>query len=323
MKSLVWRVVYLLQIHRFFRYFNRKKLAILLYHGVSPKISQGISNYRGKFIEPKNFNRQIKYLKKNYTILELDKAIELLKSNSLPLYSLIITFDDGYKNFYDYAYPILKQNQIPATVFLPTDFIDKKIPLWVDRLEYAIGLRKESFQHKIKTDTALRQKLKLLPENKKNEELKKIEDMNVEKLDNFSGEKSAYAPLEWSQILEMQNNKINFGAHTKTHPILTQLSAEETKKEITESALILKEKTGKISKIFSYPNGQPKDFNEEIKTIMKKTNFKGALTTIEGFNDKNTDMFELKRITMDKTDNFAYFLSCVSGIKFFIKKLFK
>lgn len=323
MKSLVWRAVYLLQIHRFFRYFNRKKLAILLYHGVSPKINCGIFNYRGKFIRPKNFSRQIKYLKKKYNVLELDNAIELLISGSLPPYSLVITFDDGYKNFYDYAYPILKQNQIPATVFLPTDFVDKKIPLWVDRLEYAIGARKDPIQAHIKMDSNLRQKLKSLPENEKNEKLKKIEDMNIEKLNNFSSEKSVYAPLEWNQILEMQNNKINFGAHTKSHPILTKISAEEAKKEISESALILKEKTGKISEIFSYPNGQSEDFNENIKTTAKESGFKGALTTIGGFNNKNTSLFELKRITMDRTDNFAYFLACVSGTKFFIKKLFK
>lgn len=298
-------------------------MIILLYHGVSPKISQGIFNYRGKFIEPKNFNRQIKYLKKKYNILELDKAIELLKSNSLPPYPLVITFDDGYKNFYDYAYQILKQNQIPATVFLPTDFIDKKIPLWVDRLEYAIGSRKESFRQKTETDTALRQKLKSLPENEKYKELEKIENESKSALCNIRCCTTAYAPLEWNQILEMQNNKINFGAHTKSHPILTQISQNEAEKEITESALILKEKTGKISEIFSYPNGQPKDFNESIKTALKESGFKGALTTIKGFNDKDTNLFELKRITMDKTDNFAYFLSRVSGAKFFIKKLFK
>lgn len=279
----------------------------MLYHGVDKK--------RRKYVSPENFEKQIKYLKRNYNILGLEDAMAKLKNNNLPSHSLVITFDDGYKNIHDFAYPILKTHEIPATVFLATDFIDKKIPLWTDRLEYTAGNTEKI--------NKLKELLKTLPESKKKEKLESIEKKCGQSLEDFSEDKKIYAPLSWEEIMEMKTQKIDFGAHTESHAILTKLSEEKAREEIKNSKKIIKEKADNVSNVFAYPNGQKNDFDENIKKIVREENFENALTTIPGFNDNKSDPFELKRFTMDDTNNFDVFLATISGIRAFLQKIKK
>lgn len=79
-----------------------------------------------------NFKNQIAWLKKNFQILPLLTLVEHIKSNTLNSKSICITFDDGYAdNFYN-ALPILKQFQVPATVFITSGMIGKKNPFYWD-----------------------------------------------------------------------------------------------------------------------------------------------------------------------------------------------
>src|SRR5947207_2890344 len=106
--------------------FEPNKLTILTYHGVSPE---------GKFIRPKTFSRHIDFIKRRYHVLPLDNAVEKLYRGALPRNALAITFDDGYKNLYDFAFPVLREFNLPATMFLPTDFVFNKMPIWTDLVD--------------------------------------------------------------------------------------------------------------------------------------------------------------------------------------------
>ncbi|MBP9757809.1 MAG: polysaccharide deacetylase family protein, partial [Candidatus Pacebacteria bacterium] len=113
-----------------FRFFHRHSLTIVLYHGVAPEAEGGLAampaqaghagiyNYRGKFIRPDVFERQVAYMNRHYTILPVDEALRRLDDGTLPDYALAITFDDGYRNFYEHAYPVLKASHTPATMYL-------------------------------------------------------------------------------------------------------------------------------------------------------------------------------------------------------------
>lgn len=298
----------------------------MLYHGVDKKRDWGIYNYREKFIIPENFENQIKYLKNNYTIISLDKAIEYIKNKkNFPPNPLVITFDDGYKNIYKFAYSIIKNYHTLVTVFLATDFIEKNTPLWVDRLEYSINKCQNSLlkskKQKIKCDKERREKMKNLLEAEKESELRKIELKCGEILNDFFTEREVYAPLSWKEVIEMQNSGIEFGAHSQTHAILTKISPKQAREEVKNSKILLETKLGKISQVFSYPNGQKNDFNEEIKEILRNYGFCGGLTTIAGLNNLNSDPFSLKRLSMDGTNDFVIFIVTISGIKFFLQKI--
>ena len=106
---------------------------------------------------------------------------------------------------------------------------------------------------------------------------------------------------------------ITFGAHTLTHPVLSRLPKKDAEKEIAESKKTLEKGLDRKVDFFSYPYGARGDFNEETKEIVKG-NFSCAVTTIPGFNNANSDMFELRRIGCSHENDFIVFKVKVSGM---------
>jgi peptidoglycan/xylan/chitin deacetylase (PgdA/CDA1 family) len=303
------------------RFLDRNSLTILLYHGVAPDSPHGIYNYRGKFISPELFERQIRYLSRQYTILPLDEAFDLWKQKRLPPRALAITFDDGYENNYAYAYPVLRKQGVPATIFITTDFVLHKMPLWFDRLEYAIGVQTGTRAERVSRDAALRAALKRDTPEKISGELRQMETSGS--FSDFSGDRSVYAPLTVAQIKDMQRDGITIGAHTKTHPILSMLTPEGMQREIEGSRDELQAQFGPVSRVFAYPNGQPGDWNETTERAVQEAGFLSALTTIEGVNGESADPLRLRRIALDGIHDMTVFDGVVSGLRAKLRRLLR
>jgi peptidoglycan/xylan/chitin deacetylase (PgdA/CDA1 family) len=314
MKRLFLALCSLIGISNFFRFLHKHQLTVLLYHGVAQRKEWRIFNYQGKFIEPVHFDSQMRYFRKHYTILRLDEAVEKLRCNDLPAYSLAITFDDGYRNFYTHAYPILKKYNIPATMFLATDFVLDKKPLWVDRLEFAIGGQSGSKEEKKLLDARLRSELKKLTSSEREKRLQAIERRS-ETLNDFENERSVYAPLSLLEMREMAEQGISFGAHTKSHPILARESKKIIDEEIREAKEALESKGIPLSSVFAYPNGQPGDWNEDVEQVVARTGFTSAVTTVEGANEKRTNVFAYRRNVMDATSDDLSFAAIAAGVR--------
>ena len=105
----------------FFLIVPRYIVPILMYH----EIGQGEGSF---YVSLDNFNKQMEYIKnKGYEVISLDSLVESIKSNKrLKRNKVVITFDDGYKNNFTYASPVLMKMGFPATIFLITDFMGKK-----------------------------------------------------------------------------------------------------------------------------------------------------------------------------------------------------
>ena len=321
MKGFLYRALLFLGVVALVRFFHRRGLTILLYHGVAPKDEAGgIYNYRGKFISPESFEHQLRYLAPRYTILELDDAVTRLQGGTLPKNALAITFDDGYRNFYTHAYPILSRMGIPATMFVATDFVLRKRPLWVDRLEYAIGHGEAPLEEKKQRDDRLRNELKALSHEDREKRLAQIEHDAGRALTDFEEDRAVYAPLSVYEIREMQEAGMSFGAHTRTHPILSRERPEDAHAEIAGSITEL-QALMPLSKVFAYPNGQPGDWTEDNERATEAGGCIAALTTIQGVNTKSTPLYRLKRMAMDATDASAAFASVVSGVRLFLGKI--
>ena len=187
-------------------------------------------------IQQSIFENQIKFLKKKYNFISLKHYSEVLsgKGDDLPDNPIIITIDDGYQDNYTVAYPILKKYSIPATIFITTDFINKKNWLWFNKLKYilkhtkkqkfqfALGDKEKKFiinnphtKHNAQLDIfSYCKRLTVAEINYLLEQLAKALDVIVPPLTSIE-----YQPLTWPQIQEMQSNNIDFGSHTCTHPI--------------------------------------------------------------------------------------------------------
>jgi peptidoglycan/xylan/chitin deacetylase (PgdA/CDA1 family) len=299
-----------------FQYINRRSLTILLYHGVAPKHEQGIYNYKGKNISPEAFRKQLSYIARHYTVLPLDESVQKLRENNLPLHALAITFDDGYRNFYTHALPLLKEFNMPATVFLVTDFVLRKKPIWVDRLEYAIGQKNAPREQRIAEDTRIRGELKMLTTRECERRLEPIERQAGSTLEDFLAERAVYAPLNEGEIIDMRRAGITIGAHTKSHPSLPHLSELDAKEEIGGSKRALERHFGAISQLFCYPSGR---WNETTERLVREAGFAGALTTVEGVNTSKTHPFRLRRFSMDGIEHVARCAAAISGLRSFLR----
>ena len=315
-----------------------KKPRIFLYHGVSPEIQNyGIANYRQKFIRPESFREHLVWMKKRFKVLPLFTIIERLNhKEEFDTPACAVTFDDGYQNLYHYAFPVLKELRVPATVFLTTDLVDQKGPLWVDILEYSIGMTTEtemevkemkkkfllkSFTDRCKADALIRDFLKKIPNQEKVkilEEITRAAGKDLRK--NFAT--SPYHCFTWDEMREMEKYGIEFAPHTLNHPILSRLDQKEAEKEIKESSDRLKIELKNPLPIFAYPNGQPEDFTDETILILKKFGFVAALTTVSDTIAPQADLFRLPRFSLDGTDDMALFRITASGLKKELRSIF-
>lgn len=304
-----------------------------MYHGV---VKEELSPFCWTQISEKKFEYQINYLKKRYTILKLSEVVHRMQNN-LPLRrnTAVVTFDDGYKNNYTIAYPILKKMQIPATIFLVTGCIGKGSMCWPDILysgirdsrEKEIDLRQfglkqypiRTLKEREKANEEIVQYLKSIPSDKKEVLLKEIiRRLRVE----INMKSNPFELLNWEEIKVMdQEGFIEFGGHTVTHNILSQMNVHEMEREMIESCRTIEGHLGKRCPWFAYPNGRKRDFNAKAKDILKANGILCGLSTIPGLNNSMDDLFELRRISIGSNTSNARFICLISGLLFRLKSL--
>ena len=333
-KSLSWLFYYSGINHLFYKIGNRKTF-FLVYHRVLDINSNFSFNRSLVSSSVGSFKRQMQYLSERYNVISLEKFCEYHKKKiSPPKNSVIITLDDGYRDNYKHVYPILKKHKLPATIFIATDAIEENVLLWWDKVAYIINkskinyfeikeLGKYSLRNKYEKLKALRiisLKLKNMEEIKKNYLIEELICILKVKIPDIKKNKRLF--LRWNEIKEMSTDGILFGSHTASHTILTNISIAETHKEIRNSKYILEKNISKKIKYFSYPNGYYSDFDNEIKKIIKKNGFECALTYIPGRNDINSDLFELRRNSVDYDTDITLFKNKLVGFDIFSVRLY-
>lgn len=319
------------------KFINRKKIRVLMYHGVDERQTDFILDDPTLVISTKNFEEQIKYLSKSYNIISTHDLVAHIKNKiSFPLNSVVITFDDGLKNNFINAFPILQKYNAKATIFLTTDYIDTLKINWSNKFYYfinKIGLNEfvEEFEREFPAYPNLIEKIghKNLTENMNFILKYKIDENIREKFiqrlyDKFgikiNKEEIKHLYLSWKEIKKMADAGISFGSHTSTHPVLSLLDYEKAEKEIIDSKKNIEVKLDKKIHLFAYPYGNKDSFNSNIKKILAGYNFLCAVSTIEGFNNLNSDLYELKRISI-VDEPFYYFKLRIEGLEGFIEKI--
>jgi peptidoglycan/xylan/chitin deacetylase (PgdA/CDA1 family) len=259
-------------------------------------------------VKIEHFERQIRYLKRNYDIISLEQAVSSLTRGQAPGRAVVVTFDDGYKDNYTNAFPILEAYDAPATIFLTVGVIDSEKILWYDLIANAF---KKTLKEKLdlrnyglreyKTST-LGDRTFAAKETAIYAKNLSIETRDLFIIDLLKGLdvryddiKNSDLMLTWEDIAGMNNGLITFGNHGISHTIMTNLTPEEVSRELEDSKKILEQKTGLQVSFFAYPNGRRTDFNAEIKLSLKNSGYSCACTLINGFNKPGIDRFELRR----------------------------
>jgi peptidoglycan/xylan/chitin deacetylase (PgdA/CDA1 family) len=306
---------------RLMREVGRRGVRILLYHRFPESIRQSLES-------------QCAHLRKYYHLVSLTEVHAWLRGEqSLPPNSLAVTVDDGYRDFYCTAYPIFRAYRIPVTVFLASDFLDRKCWLWGDRVEYAFqrtvlrnvelalapGELKTfplvSADLRTQAISAVKAAAKRMSNQAKLQLI--LEDLPDRLQVEFPLEPPEQsAPLEWHEVRQMSSDGIDFGGHTKTHPILSSLGSEtQMCEEILGSKRRIEEELNKPVLHFSYPNGTWPDLNSETLDVVKRGGFCTAVIAQGGVNYRNANPFLLRRNTVEAETGEIVFGKYATGFR--------
>jgi len=309
-----------------FRLVNRNKVLILTYHRFSD-VDDGRSTTSRAFAD------QLAYLKAHYSILPLSRIAKMLSNGSrMPASVAAITIDDGFRDSYEIAYPILRDFGVPATVFVVTHFVDKKAWLWTDKLRYLTGKTKtdtatlkfsgryltiklNAFASRLEVAARINSILKTLPDKVKDEAIEEIAiTLGLELPKEPPAE---YAPVSWEQLCEMDSHGLEIGSHTVTHPILTNTSDGQLGRELRDSRARLEEVLGRTVKLFCYPNGS---FDQRVRSAVANAGYECAVTTELGLNGRNSDLLALHRVAAEL--DLDHFVQSTSGFEEVKMRLF-
>ena len=311
---------------------------VVMYHYVRDLKNSRYPNIKGLDIE--RFKKQIKFFKENYNFIKMNDLIEYYKSpnkKKLPEKSILLTFDDGYKDHYTYVLPVLLENSIQGSFYIPTKcFQDKKI-LDVNKihfiLESCVG-KEEKILNEIKGNLEINKDSRILfsyndyfkeyavasrfdkkevifikrmlqvvlPEDYR----EKLVDLLFKKYVCSIGDKIISERAFWEelyltpdQIRLMEKIGMHIGFHSHNHVWLNSLSKEEQESQIKFSINYFKEIGINTEKMtISYPYG---GYNEDTIELMKKYKIPlGFTTEVKKIDLKISDCLKLPR--MDTND---------------------
>lgn len=241
--------------------------------------------------------RNFAYLKRHYNIIALNDYLDAIKDNnyhSLPHKALVLTFDDGHASNYK-LFPLVKELNIPVTLFLCSEIVGTNRHFW--------------FRHNINSSTVAY--LKGLSNNERLQALDKL---------GFCQTKN-YDTCQALQDLEIEEMKEFFDlqSHTQFHPILPNCTEEEAFNEISKSKHDLENRYNLKIRSLSYPNG---DYSERNIEMAKQTGYECGITVDAGYNGPDSDLFRLKRLSVNDARTLDELVVKASGCYILLKNLF-
>lgn len=281
-------------------------LRVLTYHRVDEVKARPWLDPALISASPEVFESQMKYLADNYEPISIFDVLRVLETNTqimLPPRAVLVTFDDAYQDFEQYAWPILKRYQIPVTLFVPTAFPDHpERSFWWDKLFHALHttVKKEIVtpigNFAIGTDSDRRQinlSLKSYIKSLSSDEA----ILFVEDLENqLNVSSQANCVLGWKALRKLANEGVTLAPHTQTHPIMNHIQPSAMQDEAEGSFYDLQREIGETPPVFSYPSGFHK---QEVVSAVRAAGFKLAFTTERGINILgDADPLTLRRINV-------------------------
>lgn len=308
MKTAALSAALTLGLDRPFRWLRRRSAVVLMYHGFTDRPSDGLVNYQGNRLQQSMFRRQLAFLKENCAVVTLRQvAASLSGGPALPDYAVALTIDDGYESVYTLGFPALREANLPATLFVATQFVDERVPLWPDRLEHAFAGAPGDAAARRERLKALQRRAKDMLPARRDALIAPVEAELGRKLVLDASAPETYRPVTWAQAREMaESGLVEIGSHTHTHTIMTLLK-DEARGELALSKALVEKNVGRPCDLFCYPNGDYDDFSPATSALLREAGFECGLTTVAGFVAPGSDPFTMLRFGTDDRDSFDKF----------------
>ena len=322
MKKIIFYLLLFVRFNKFLSFIktNKKEIITLMFHRINNE-----KDILWPSMKPKNFEKLIKLLKNNTKIISINEIFSnSINETKLPI--IIISFDDGYKDFIKFAMPILLKHNVPAHINICPGLIEKNSIPWTQLINYfLLNNNKELDVLFKKFNIRYNNKIDEFEFNKICNQINSLNPSDYEYLideiykinNNFSNQL-----MNWNDLYQCYKNNFLIGSHSMNHQNLDKIvNKEKILYEILESKSIIEKKTGIKTNIFAFPNGF---YNNEALNIAKKY-YKYLLLC----QDKNTivsnhnDYYLLPRINNAKNDFREEFLRSLGLHQFLKKILFK
>lgn len=291
------------------RHLFRRKAIVLMYHRIA---DLEIDPWE-LAVSPENFEEQLKVLKQWYKAVPVNELVTQLHSGSITHKSVCLTFDDGYRDNYLFAKPLLEKYQCPAVFYIPTQYIGQEKKFWWDELQeiiltsgklpqsLSVMIDKEQFEYTIDHEAQLtpeqwnKHKVWVWPVEPPTrrcglylalwEKLKPLPYLQIQLVLNHIKTWAAFNqapgtedfPMTGEQLANLTDHPwITTGIHTVSHPALSFHSKSVQQDEITTSRLYLDSYRGKPSDSIAFPYG---DYNDLTLSVVQEQQLKAAFTT--------------------------------------------
>ena len=316
----------------------RGKVTILMYHRVVS--GEELSRHYiqpGMYVATSTFERHVIFLKNHFEIISMSDLLLMWEEQRWDPRQryCVVTFDDGWLDNYLYAFPVLRQYAVPATVFLPTGFIGTEDWFWPEKVAWMYrqyATREEG--EKQRCLVALRSRHSWLGGFEQavvrgdvNALIEHCKTFNPEQVDTLLsswaaslgvGLPSERQVINWDEARAMSAAGVSFGSHSVSHKILTKLKPGEIVREVEDSWAVLAQQRVNSVPVFCYPNG---DWSPAISSAVKVAGYKAATTTEFGYEAQTpANRFGLKRVNVHDhitcTDSlFAFHLAGYNNIR--------
>ena len=275
---------------------------ILFYHRIGE---------RRRALSPRLFAEQLAYLRRHFVPMRLAEVVARQAAGEpMPSRAVVVTVDDGYRDFADHAYPELVRYGIPVTLYAVSRFASGAIWLWFDRLRYIcersecrvlsvtgpegpITCALDTPEAREKAWDTIATCCLSLPTLAREALIEACATGG--EVDVPARAPDDYAPLDYAGLRRLDPALVEIGAHTLTHPILSMCTDAEVVDEIAHSRSELEREIGRTVDSFCYPNGRPCDFDGRSVAAVRAAGFRCGLASTGMFLTPASDPYLLPR----------------------------
>lgn len=264
-----------------------------------------------------SFARQVRFLKSNFDLVGVD---DLPAIENKPGRYVQITFDDGYRDNHDVAFPILRSERATATFFVCSGFVDRGDLPWWDELAWIVNHAKRDHLSSFKDlqDLPLRGEARLRSIRLLNDLYDGLSDeVRRPYLDELAeavgatrcpASESESLWMNWEMVKAMHEGGMSIGGHTLNHVELSRHSETEQLQEILGSCQRITEMTGAPVKTFSFPYGAPHSFNQETRNALAQAGIQYGYSYYGGYQKPGEwDRYNLLRVPVEVVHSEALF----------------
>lgn len=318
---------------------GRRNLLVLCYHGVVAEDHPNeVFLYRNA-ISRRQFERQLEFLNRHFHPISAgDLAGCLEGSRDLPPRSVLLTFDDGFRNNLIHAAPLLRKFSTPALFSVTTGYIGRDDVLWPDEVNVRVlfwprptipypssgaSLHTVEMQNsaggRIATAQRIRSACKQLPDHDRLAYVELLRQVDCPKLEQRDRE--LYDFMTWDEVKALSGLGFEIGSHTVSHPILSGVDAEQLDYELGQSKRSIETHTGRTCTCLVYPNGQISDFNKEVESAAERHGYALGFSLTGSYASLQNGRFSLSRISVPGQQMEMMFESCASGVYPWLKRM--